>query len=213
MKVFNVILYIMVCVMCSCSHNDDDHVTNEVNETPVISEYILPDTDFSISSKEFLSLFSEKGWKLVRVENVMKEGTILDHVTIDGVDYDLLEIGVDGMSLPNFSVTDNSGIKEYVYVDYVPSAWENGLCYDMGNFTYDERNNLLTIQMNSFKESWLNGKHRILLLNDDEFVLSGNVFLSKSIGKDAQYSIMKYRCMTEEEQSYFDENFKKKIAN
>ena len=182
MKIFNVILCLMACVLCSCTNTDDDYNTNKVNETPVISEYILPDTDYSISSKEFLSLFSEKSWKLVRLEYILEDGSVLDHVTIDGVDYDLLEIGVDGMSLPNFSVTGDSRIKEYIYVDDVPSAWVNGLCYDLGNFTYDECNNLLTIQMNSFKESWLNGKHRILQLNDDELVVSCNVFLSKSIG-------------------------------
>lgn len=213
MKIFNVILCLMACVLCSCTNTDDDYNTNKVNETPVISEYILPDTDYSISSKEFLSLFSEKSWKLVRLEYILEDGSVLDHVTIDGVDYDLLEIGADGMSLPNFSVTGDSRIKEYIYVDDVPSAWVNGLCYDLGNFTYDECNNLLTIQMNSFKESWLNGKHRILQLNDDELVVSCNVFLSKSIGKDVQYGILKYRCMTEEEQFYFDENYKKKVAN
>lgn len=206
-------LSLAIGMFCSCSSNEDATTEKESTEIVYVEgvDYNLPSPTRSVSKNDLIDLLSGGGWytcSLTRVDVDGKQEVIYKQVFNDDGTVNTEKTYISdamplGISLPQFKLINESTMKCYLFLDYVPAN-----VYDTTTFAYNEDKNELTVNDKNFGKA---ARHIILSANDEEIIITSDIMYAKT--NKSVYNILTLHHVSTDEVTKWDEMYKTPLGD
>lgn len=203
--------YLLLCVTIGlfygCSSNEDATTETDSKEIVYVEgiDYNLPTPTEHVSKSNLIDLLSEGGWytcTLTRVDVDGKQEVIYKQAFNDDGTVNEAETYISnnmplGISLPQFTLINESTMKCYLFLDNIPA-----LVYDTTTFAYNESKNELTVNDKGHGKT---ARHIVLSANENDIIITSDVMFAKT--KKSVYNILTLHHVPASEVAKWDEKY------